>query len=308
MATLPSFYNPSRIGSLFYPDVTAIAKQASDARLAPASEDEARNHLLIIDMQIDFCHEQGALRVPGAKEDIRRLTEFIYRHAERITGITCSMDSHLPNQIFNPSWWVNEQGHHPVPFTVITAQDVQAGTWRPLSDPKWSLDYLNKLEEQAKKALVVWPYHALIGGVGNGLDPELWSAVFWHSLARRVPPAWWRKGSIPQTEHYSILKPEIEVPEHPETDGSQALLDRLAEQDHIIIAGEAASHCVLETIEDLINEFKEPERLSRVVVLRDCTSPVLHPEIDFEAITERQFARFAEQGIKFVDSTDPLPF
>ena len=141
-------------------------------------EDEARNHLLIIDMQIDFCHEQGTLRVPGAKEDIRRLTEFIYRHAERITGITCSMDSHLPNQIFNPSWWVNEQGHHPVPFTVITAQDVQAGTWRPLSDPKWSLDYLNKLEEQAKKALVVWPYHALIGGVGNGLDPELWSRCF----------------------------------------------------------------------------------------------------------------------------------
>ena len=86
-------------------------------------------------------------------------------------------------------------------------------------------------------------------------------------------------------------------------------MDTLAEQDHIILAREVASHCGLETIEDLSNEFKErPARLGRVAVLGDCTSPVLRPEIDFEAITERQSARFAEQVIKVVNSIDPLPF
>ena len=40
--------------------------------------------------------------MPGALGDIRRTIEFIYRNAERITHISCSLDSHLPRQIFTP--------------------------------------------------------------------------------------------------------------------------------------------------------------------------------------------------------------
>ncbi|MDA2938343.1 hypothetical protein MYX75_08790 [Acidobacteria bacterium AH-259-A15] len=309
MADFTSFYDPDRIGTLFYPDVAAIANEAVKANLSPASEDRQRLHLFIIDMQVDFCHRQGALYVPGALDDIRRVIEFIYRCAERITGITCSLDSHLPFQIFHAGWWADEQDNHPGPFTVITYTDVKEGKWRPLREPDWSVSYLKKLQEGAKKELVIWPYHVPIGGPGNALDAELWSAVFWHSIARSSQPTWLTKGSVPKTEHYSIIQPEIPVPDHPQGGKSTALLQMLHSQDYIFIAGEAASHCVLETIEDLVKEFgNEPETLERIFILRDCTSPVQHPEIDFQAVTEQRFAEFEKQGIHFVVSSDSLPF
>lgn len=308
MNTFPAFYDPQRIGTLFYPDVAKIAEAAAEAELPPAADDGQITHLLIIDMQVDFCHPGGSLFVPGAVEDIRRTIEFIYDNAERITQISCSLDSHLPHQIFSPSWWTDAEGNHPEPFTLISAEDVSSGRWRPLQEPEWSRHYVEQLEQEAKKQLTIWPYHVGIGSIGQALDPELWSAVFWHSLARRAQPIWLTKGSVPLTEHYSIIQPEVPVPDQPGADKNQAFLDSLAEADTIIIAGEAESHCVLETVEDLVEEFRDrPDMLEKVLLLRDCTSPVVHPEIDFHAIAMERFAAFAEQGVRFIDSTDPLP-
>ena len=87
MTQLPSFYDPSRIGTLFYPDVAAIAAEAQAANLPPAVADKQKIHLVIIDMQIDFCHDQGSLFVPGSGGDIQRTIEFIYNNAARITNI-----------------------------------------------------------------------------------------------------------------------------------------------------------------------------------------------------------------------------
>lgn len=307
MTNPPPSYDPSRIGTLFYPDVATLAQEAAQASLSPASEDPSNIHLLVIDMQVDFCHEQGTLHVPGAAHDIRRLIEFIYRNVERITSITCSLDSHLTHQIFHPSWWADEEGNHPAPFTVITRQHVKQGLWRPLIEPEWSKAYVKKLQEGKKKELIIWPYHVPIGGVGHALDPELWSAVFWHSVARRSQPTWWTKGSVAKTEHYSILRPEIPVSNVPPIEMT-SLLEKLGNLDHLIIAGEASSHCVLETVEDLVEEFSgKPDILDRIFILRDCTSPVVHPEIDFASLTAERFAQFEEQGIHLILSTDPLP-
>lgn len=309
MTTFPEFYDPARIGSLFYPDVARIAAAAAAANLRPAAEDEEDVHLVIIDMQVDFCHAEGNLYVPGAQEDIRRTIEFIYRNAERVTHITCSLDSHLPMQIFSPAWWAGRDGAHPAPFTIITEADMEAGVWHPLTEPEWSAAYVARLEQQHKKQLCVWPYHVQIGSVGNALDPELWSAVLWHSLARKTQPHWLTKGSVSRTEHYSIIQPEVPVLDQPGGSKNQDFLNILAEADHIIIAGEAETHCVLETVEDLVEEFGDrPETLAKVFFLRDCTSPVLHPEIDFHAIAIARFAELGGLGINFIASTDPLPF
>jgi nicotinamidase-related amidase len=306
----PSFYDPKRIGTLFYPDVAGIAAEAAKSNMAPATADKKRVHLLIIDMQVDFCHDNGSLYVPGAQEDIRRLTEFIYRNGERITAVTCSLDSHLPFQIFHPAWWADEAGNHPDPFTIIKHEDLAAGKWRPLIAPAWSISYVKKLEEGAKKALVIWPYHTPIGGVGNALDQELWSAVIYHSIGRKSQPTWWTKGSIAQTEHYSIIQPEIPVPDHPQGGKSKAFLDMLEGNDIILVAGEAESHCVLETVEDLVEAFGgKPDVLDRIYVLKDCTSPVVHPAVDFHAIALAQFAEYEKKGVHFINSTDAnLPF
>jgi nicotinamidase-related amidase len=309
MNQFPSIYDPRRIGTLFYPDVAAIAAEAQAANLPAAVEDKKKIHLVIIDMQIDFCHDQGSLNVPGAVGDIQRTIEFIYNNAERITNITCSLDSHLPHQIFHPAWWADAAGNHPAPFTMITYEDIKNGVWRPLVAPVQSTNYVKTLEEQAKKTLTIWPYHVMIGGIGNALDPELWTAVIWHSLARKTQPTWLTKGSIPQTEHYSIIQPEVPVPSHPLGGKNKAFLDTLDDADIVVIAGEAESHCVLETVEDLVEDFgSKPNALQKIYFLRDCTSPVQHPDVDFHAIALNRFAEFEKQGVNFVDSTDKLPF
>ncbi len=306
MNNLPAFYDPNRIGTLFHPDVAAIANNASTANLSAAITDKQNVHLVIIDMQTDFCHPGGSLYVPGAMDDIRRLIEFIYTHAERISNITCSLDSHLPHQIFHPAWWADENGRHPDPFTMISYEDIKNGKWRPLVAPVKSTNYVKKLEEDAKKTLTIWPFHVGIGSVGNALDPELWTAVFWHSIARKTQPTWLTKGSIPLTEHYSIIQPEVAVPSHPMGGKNKPFLDTLSSADVILIAGEAESHCVLETVEDLIEDL--PHELDKIYFLRDCTSPVQHPDVDFHAIALNRFTEFEKQGVNFINSTDTLPF
>ena len=52
MDRFPGFYDPERIGTLFYPDVGAIAADAERARLADAAGDRPRVHLLLIDMLV----------------------------------------------------------------------------------------------------------------------------------------------------------------------------------------------------------------------------------------------------------------
>ena len=177
MNDLPSFYDPQRIGTLFYPNMAAISAAASATTFAPASSNDPNILLVIVDMQVDFCHSHGSLYIKGAEEDIERLIAFICRHADKISKISCTLDSHLPFQIFHPSWWADEKGEHPAPLTAIEETAVSSGQWHPLLDSQHSTDYVKQLETQAKKQLMIWPYHVLLGGIGNMLDPELWSVV-----------------------------------------------------------------------------------------------------------------------------------
>lgn len=307
MNGFPSFYRPDQVGTLFYPNLAAVAAEAEATGLPPASQDRVRRLLLLVDMQVDFCHPNGALYVPGAEGDIRRVVEFLFRNAGAITRVACSLDAHYPCQIFHPAWWRDRDGRAPAPFTVISAEEVRRGRWKPVRDAEWSVRYVETLEHQAKKQLVIWPYHTLIGSVGHALDPTLAQAVLWHALARGYQPVFWTKGSVPRTEHYSILRPEVPVEEDSRGGLARGLVEELERFDQIIVAGEAETHCVLETLEDLVELWGgSPEKLGRVFVLRDGTSPVVHPEVDFHAIAQRRFERFAQQGMNFILTTDRL--
>jgi nicotinamidase-related amidase len=86
-------------------------------------------------------------------------------------------------------------------------------------------------------------------------------------------------------------------------------LQRLLEFDAVIIAGQAKSHCVAWTIEDLLTEILaiDPQLARKVYLLEDCTSPVVVPNVvDFTDQADAAFQRFAKAGMHLVKSTDAM--
>ena len=69
----------------------------------------------------------------------------------------------------------------------------------------------------------------------------------------------------------------------------------------MIVAGEAQSHCVAWTVEDLLSEIRarDPRLAEKIVLLDDCTSPVVVPGVvDFTDAAEAAYARFAAAGMR----------
>jgi nicotinamidase-related amidase len=303
----PIFYNPERVGTLFRPDIAAAFAEGIRTRLSPAELDDRSVLLLLIDAQVDFIHEDGSLSVPGAVGDTQRTIEWLFQNTDRVSAVVASLDSHNPIHIFFPTWWIDGQGNHPEPFTAITLEGVEKRTWEPIFEKDWSLEYIRHLQDEAKKELMIWPYHTMIGTPGHVLTPALYEAITFHAAARQTVPEFVIKGTIAKTEYYSILEPEVKAPEDPRGVLNEDLLNRLLSFDAIYIAGQAKSHCVLETITSLVSRYgDQPDVLGRVYLLTDCTSSVRHPEIDFESMANETYARFEAQGLKLVRSIDPV--
>jgi nicotinamidase-related amidase len=303
----PAFYHPDKVGTLFAPDTPAAVAAGCAMNLSPSADAKVRTILILVDPQVDFVHVDGNLSVPGAVDDTRRVIEWIFRNMARITTIAASLDSHVPVQIFFPPWWADADGNHPQPYTVIRAADVKAGVWRPLYEHAWSEAYVEQLERSSRKELMIWPYHTLIGTLGHAITPALYEAIACHAAARRTQPIFLEKGMIPKTEYYSMLEPEVKVPDHPMGEQNISFLNMLRSYDLIYVAGQAKSHCVMETVTSIMRYFDdEPRVLQKLRILQDCMSSVAHPTIDFEAIASRTFRKHSEKGLQLVDSTMPL--
>lgn len=305
--SFPDFYDAERVGALYAPDTAAAIRAGNGLDLPPAEQDRPRLALMLVDAQVDFIHRDGTLSVPGAVADTRRTVEWIFSNISWLTQIAASLDSHVPNQIFYPTWWIGNDGNPPAPFTPISAEQVRSGIWRPLFEVEWSKNYVETLERQAKKTLMIWPYHTMIGSPGHAISPALYEAIAYHSAARQSQPRFVTKGTVAKTEHYSLFEPEVPIPDVPDAALNRAFIDWLLGYDLVYVAGQAKSHCVLESMNSLVRQFADqPQVVGKIRVLMDCTSSVQHPEIDFEAIAETAFREFAKHGVQLVKSTDPI--
>jgi nicotinamidase-related amidase len=294
----------------------------------PAATDRLRICLLLVDMQNTFCIPGFELYVAGrsgraAVDDCRRLCEFIYRNLNVITRITPTLDTHLAYQIFHPAFLVDAQGRHPEPYARISVTDVEAGHWRfneTLAQglgitaeygQRHLLHYVRTLRAGGKYALTVWPYHAMLGGIGHALVSAVEEAVFFHAQARRAVTDFHVKGRHPLTEHYSVLGPEVTTGPDGETLATrdEGLMTSLLGFDAVVVAGQAKSHCVAWTIEDLLAQIRagDTSLARRVYLLEDCSSPVVVPGVaDYSAEADAAFQRFSDAGMHVVRSTDAL--
>jgi nicotinamidase-related amidase len=302
---LPPHWEPDRVGEVWRVPYEARAEEAEgwarEHGIEPSRNDTRRICLVVVDVQNTFCTPGFELFVPGAPDDNRRLCEFVYRNLGAITQVVPTLDTHRAEQIFHPAWLVDGDGRHPSPYTVVSAADVERGVWRAADTAHQDhlLHYVRELEAGGRYRLTVWPYHAMLGGIGHALVSAVEEAVFFHGIARSSQPAFQIKGDDPLTEHYSVLGPEVGG------DRNTALLELLGSFDAVVIAGQAKSHCVAWTIGDLLSD--QHVLAERVYLLEDCTSPVVVPGVvDYTEEADAAFARFVRAGMHVVLSTDPL--
>ncbi|MCC6499148.1 MAG: isochorismatase [Anaerolineales bacterium] len=327
---LPEFFDADKVGAVWRIPYEARAHQARDwARLRtvqPASVSPARTHLLLIDVQNTFCIPEFELYVGGrsgrgAVDDNLRLCEFIYRNLANLTHITATMDTHQAMQIFHAMFFVDADGSHPAPYSDIHLADLRDGKWKfnpaladefdiaPEYGQQMMLHYAEQLEQKGKYALTVWPYHALLGGIGHALVSSVEEALFFHSIARNTQYEVIMKGDKPFTENYSAIGPEVLTGPMGETLGTRnpKFIEQLQQVDRLIIAGQAKSHCVAWTVQDLLDDINEvdPALAQKVYLLEDCSSPVVVPGVvDHTDAANAAYARFAEAGMHVVKAAE----
>lgn len=324
---LPAHVDLERVGEVRRVDYEARAGEATawagEHTLGPAADDEVRVCLLLVDAQNTFCTPGFELFVAGrsgsgALDDSRRICSLLYRNLGAITQTVVTLDTHQAFQIFHAPFLIDSDGRHPDPYTLVTSADVESGRWRV--DPQAAellgigrrgdghlRAYVSELEEGGKYDLTIWPFHAMLGGIGHALVSAIEEALFFHAIARRSQTRFEIKGWQALTEHYSVLGPEVLRGSEGEALGERniALVEHLLRFDAVLVAGQAKSHCVAWTVEDLI--ALAPQIARRLYLLEDCSSPVVVPgAVDYTDDADAAFARFAEAGAHVVRSTEPL--
>ena len=94
------------------------------------------------------------------------------------------------------------------------------------------------------------------------------------------------------------------------------LVKTLLEADAVIVAGQAASHCIKSSIEDLLGEITTTDAnlASKVYFLDDCMSAVAVPDptqpvtflFDFTPQADAALQQFADAGMHVVTRTTPI--
>ncbi|WNB75889.1 hypothetical protein [Methylomonas koyamae] len=265
--------------------------------------------LLVIDAQNDFCDRPfgsllPALPVPGAYQDCLRLVRLIDRLADAIDAVVVTLDLHHSIDLAHHTMWRDANGAVPPPFTQVTAADLRSGRYRTLTAQisadaeRYVLQYLQNLEQQGL-ALTLWPPHCLVGSPGANLNAELAGALQRWETRRLKPIDVIEKGLNIWTENFSALKAVIPYPGDADTDLNRHLLDQLAGSDSVWVAGQASSHCVRQTVLDLL-QYGPADVAERLTLLTDCMSPV--PGCEF--LAEQFFNDVRQRGVRLAASSE----
>lgn len=324
MIRLPFDTSPSACAKMFAIDYGGIAKEAYKLRKAgdatAAGNDKKKVLLLGIDVQGTFCVPTGELFVQHAPEDTSCVNKFIEGNFNAITAIANTLDTHKGYQIFHPCFWVNAAGEHPAPFTVISAAEVKSGEWSVSPDvgmamtgmpnafmaiKQYAAHYVDALTAGGRYPLLIWPYHAMLGGINHALVSAYEATCFYHAQARGYNTHFETKGGqLP--ENYSVLQPEVltGVGGTPFLQENVKFFEQIIKYDLTVIHGQAKSHCVAWTVSDLLRKVKvrDPGLLKKIALLEDCTSSVG----GFEKAGDDAFAAFANDVKIIKHTTDVL--
>ena len=272
-------------------------------------------HLLVIDPQNDFMDiSDAALPVPGANEDMARLASFVDRVGMKLQKIHVTMDSHHLVDIAHPAFWRDTNGVSPEPMTIISVESITDGIWTPRRPElrEYAIGYAKQLEVDGRYQVMVWPPHCLIGSWGHNVQSDLAIALDKWSVQRVRNVDFVTKGTNVLTEHYGALLAEVPITNDPSTQLNGRFLAMLQEADVIAVAGEASSHCVKATIEQVADNIGD-EHIKKFHLLTDAMSPVSAVTssdgivlVDFPGIANQFLTDMKTKGMKLTTTIDFL--
>ena len=246
-------------------------------------------HLLIIDPQKDFMdYADSALPVTGADQDMKKLAKMVSRIGHRLADVHVTLDSHQVIHVAHRGMWRDKDGNMPNPFTMITAADVASGVWRPRNEHlrppelegktlgEFMLWYVQQLEKGGRYPLIIWPEHCLIGTSGYDVQADLVAVLNEWGRREFANVDYVAKGTTTYVEHYGAFMAEVPLPTVPSTGFNASLLNVLATADIIGVAGEALSHCVMSTVNQIADNIGEAH-IAKFHILVDASSPVPQP-------------------------------
>lgn len=330
---LPSFFNPDNAALYDYePDLQRVFEEAyqyaGDHQIGSAINDTFKIEVVGIDLQKDFCFPQGTLYVAGrsgtgAIDDNRKIATFLYQNLPVITSTRPTLDSHLPWQIFFCSFWEDDNGVPCQPHTQIEIADIEAGKYRVSNKAAFLVNgnyqwldnyarhYVAKLKEAGKYTLYLWPWHCILRTGGHAMAGVISEAMLFHAWVRGSQSSPMVKGLSPFTENYSVFAPEVLVSQDGKPVGQRntTIINDLLRNDAIVFLGQAASHCVASSIDDLLKDIliQDPKLAQKVYVVEDCMSSVVVPGmVDFTPQFEASLDRYRNAGMHVVKSTDPI--
>lgn len=280
--------------------------------------------LIIVDPQNDFMgNDDGtplaetlsdgtvrtaSLSVKGGISDMKRGAKLVSRVGSKLSEIHITLDSHHTLHIAHPEMWVDENGKHPAPYTIITPDDFKAGIWRTRNPAHRArvMKYLNDLYTSGAIHMI-WPPHCRIGTWGHNVEANLEVALSkWEREFMGVVD-YVTKGSAVWEEHFGGLMAEVQDPDDPSTQLNTGLITTIQEADIAAILGEASSHCVKKTVEQLADNIGD-EHIKKLVLISDCMSPVPQPPggPDFPAIASQFLKDMQARGMTVMTADEFL--
>jgi nicotinamidase-related amidase len=206
--------------------------------------------------------------------------------------------------ISHPLWWKDGSGYRPQPFSLITPADVEEGTWTTTMPAlyKKSLQYLKDLDARQRYPHVIWPEHCRIGTIGATVVQPLQNSFDNWERNRFAQVDFVTKGSNPYTEHFSGVLAEVPDPTDPTTQINTGLIQILEEADIVLVAGEARSHCLANTVRDIVANFNDQSAVEKLHLLTDACSDVP----TFEQLGEDFVKELTGKGMKTTTTVDFL--
>lgn len=271
--------------------------------------------MLIVDPQVDHL-SAGSYPVPGAEDDSKRVADYIQQNTGTIDEIYITMESRHRMHISHGVFWINEQGEHPRPNTIISFTDIQNQVWTPVNSEhlEHCLNYTRSLEEQGNvHQLVIAPEHCLIGTTGHSIVPSINNAVQKWTEVTGKQVHYVMKGTNCMTEMYSALSADVPVGSDASTYADNELIANLYGGDRVLVCGQALSHSVNYTVRDMIRLFRMYQRqfskkavpesndsevdvAKKIFLLSDCSSTLR----GFENQTNNFLSYLREEGANVV--------